>query len=262
MKHLRIALLPLLISACTAQTVEPKPKKQPEKVVEIPQPSKVELYYAEHVQDSIPSTAIGTINNGKLKNGTLLPFSGKNYTYFDTTSYLSGRGFMHSKVAKTLIDSYDQLDSLRPGRHFYLMECANQHGGKIFPHRTHQNGLSADLMVPLIKDQTPYYELDKTGTHHYLLEFDNDGKWDEDPSVSIDFELIALHLLELQKAAKLNGLSIEKVILKTELRDELYSGEYGKKLQQSGIYITRNLTPLINGLHDDHYHVDFRELDR
>ncbi|OFZ67664.1 MAG: hypothetical protein A3D92_23930 [Bacteroidetes bacterium RIFCSPHIGHO2_02_FULL_44_7] len=63
--------------------------------------------------------------------------------------------------------------------------------------------------------------------------------------------------MELEKAARKNNMKIEKVIWKMELLDELLASEHGKHLAKSGIYITRQLEPLINSLHDDHFHVDF-----
>ena len=44
---------------------------------------------------------------------------------------------------------------------------------------------------------------------------------------------------------------------KLELKDELYTCEYGEALKASGIYIVKSLTPSINQLHDEHYHIDF-----
>ncbi|WP_043023872.1 hypothetical protein [Fluviicola taffensis] len=79
----------------------------------------------------------------------------------------------------------------------------------------------------------------------------------EDTSYSIDFNLMAQHLLELNTQAKKNGLKIEKVILKIALKDDLFASEYRKKLKASGIYFAANLSELIDSLHDDHYHVDF-----
>lgn len=137
------------------------------------------------------------------------------------------------------------------------MECSLQEGGQLPPHRTHQNGLSIDFMTPLIKNNQPYYKLDDMGFSHYLLGFDNNGKYAKDTSITIDFDLIAHHILLLQKHASKNGLRIKKVIFKMELKDELFDSFYGKRLKQSGIYITKHLTPFINSLHDDHYHIDF-----
>ena len=92
---------------------------------------------------------------------------------------------------------------------------------------------------------------------HYFLKFDDNGRSNRDPKVFIDFEMIARHLLVLDANARKQGMKISKVIIKIELKDELYSGTYGKKLKQSGIYVVRGLTPTINALHDEHYHVDF-----
>ena len=137
------------------------------------------------------------------------------------------------------------------------MEFSRKEGGKIFPHRTHQNGLSVDFMMPLQKEGQPYYELDSKGASHYLLEFDKNGAYSENPEVTIDFDMAAQHILELEKQARMQGMRIEKVIFNTFLKDELYATPNGKKLEQSSIYVTRNLSPLINDLHDDHFHVDF-----
>lgn len=205
-----------------------------------------------------PSKSVGSVSNGSLKNGRIVPFSGKNFHYFDSTSYLANRGFTHEKVLKTVLEAYDVLDSSLPGRHFCIMECSHEHGGKLYPHRTHQNGMSVDFMMPKLKDGEPYYELDNLGAQHYMLTFDQNGKYSKDKSIELDFNTIALHILELQAAAKKNGLSIEKVIINTGLKDELFATEQGKILKESGIYIVRNLSPLINSVHDDHFHIDFK----
>jgi penicillin-insensitive murein endopeptidase len=68
---------------------------------------------------------------------------------------------------------------------------------------------------------------------------------------------MALHLVTLETTARMNGLKISKVILKTELKDNLFASSFGKQLIESGIYFTKSLTPMINSLHDDHYHIDF-----
>lgn len=224
-------------------------------------PSKVEKYYAIHANDSIESISKGSVGQGRLEHATLIPFQGGNYMYFDQSSYLGGRAFTHTKVAKITINTYKSLEKQGVDRMFRVMEFSRKEGGKMFPHRTHQNGLSVDYMMPLLKEGEPYYELDSQGASHYLLEFDQDGNYSEDPSISIDFNMAARHILELESQARKEGMRIHKVIFNTTLRDELYATHYGQKLQKSGIYLTRNLTKLINDLHDDHYHVDFIDID-
>ena len=84
-----------------------------------------------------------------------------------------------------------------------------------------------------------------------------DGQYTDDVSISIDFEQVAKEIVTMDKEAKALGLKITKVIFNTDLRDELFSTSYGQILMSSGPYITRNLEPVINDLHDDHFHVDF-----
>jgi penicillin-insensitive murein DD-endopeptidase len=257
MKHTFPLLFILLITACSEPATS---MSQTQNTTNEPADSLslVEKHYNTFNTNSANSISTGTVSNGSLKHGQLFPFSGANYHYFDTASYLSNRCFVHSSVKSCVLETYEKLEKTAPGRLFGIMECSNEHGGKIAPHRTHQNGLSVDFMTPLLKNGQPYTDLDFAGAQHYLMNFDADGRYENDPEVSIDFELMAQHLLTLIESAKTNGLTIEKVIWKMELRDELFATASGKKLQQSGVYVTTNLTPLINALHDDHYHVDFK----
>ena len=260
MRILYIFILSFSILSCNGQEKEVPTKNEmvTEEVTDKITP--VDSYYEEHKSDSIPSSSHGHVSKGQLKHGRLIPFSGENFIYFDSSSYLSGRAFGHEKVVNTITQSFESFENSYPKRTFRVMELSNEHGGKIFPHRTHQNGLSVDLMMPLIKDGEIYTKEDDTGIAHYVLDFNDSGQLTEDPSVSIDFELVAAHILQLEKAARKNGLKIKKVIINTNLKDELFATESGKKLKQSGVYIVRNLEPLINDLHDDHYHVDFEIL--
>ncbi len=224
--------------------------------------SKIERYQLNHKNDDIPSEAIGTVSNGQLKHGKLFPFNGENYQYFDTNSYIHDRAYLHDKVLKSVLETYVYFETKAPGRQFTIMECSGKSGGQLYPHRTHQNGLSIDFMMPLVKNGEPFYEYDNTGQSHYLLDFDNTGRLTQDTTVSIDFELAAQHILALDSIGKSNNISILKVIINTDLKDELYSSTIGNKLKTSDIYVVQSLTPLINSLHDDHYHIDFQIMSK
>lgn len=221
---------------------------------------KLDDYLNNNMNDSTPSISSGHVSNGGLKHAKLMPYKGTNFSYFDEKSYLSGRAFTHHKVLNTVINGYKELEKNYPKRRFQLMECSNKHGGKMWPHRTHQNGLSVDFMMPKLKDGKPYYGLDSIGVGHYWLSFNNEGIYSKDSSISIDFEKIAHHILILKAEGKKQGLRISKVIIKVEFKDELFEGYFGQLLKNSGIYIVKSLTPTINDLHDDHYHIDFQEL--
>lgn len=217
-------------------------------------------YYQLHRGNMKPSVSKGTAGKGSLENGKLLPYYGPNFFYFDSSSYVNGRAFLNDKILLSLLSTYVAMDQLAPYRMYGVMECSLETGGKLYPHRTHQNGLSVDFMMPLIQDGNPYYALDTIGTSHYLLDFNDDGTYSSDSTVRIDFNLVALHLLTLNEEAQRNGYKISKVIIKIELKDDLYATPNGKKLREKGIYIVQSLTPEVNNVHDDHYHVDFEKI--
>ncbi|MFN5415428.1 MAG: hypothetical protein ACK5B9_00105, partial [Flavobacteriia bacterium] len=209
-------------------------------------------------QDSInKSVSNGTVGNGSLQNGKLFPFEGKNFFYFDTSSYLAGRAFLNGKVKDLMLETYQVLEKKIPQRNFGVMECSHEDGGKLSPHITHQNGLSVDFMTPLMSKDSIFGNLDKIGLQHYFLDFNSDGKYLKDNSVQIDFDALALHILTLNELSSSKGLKIEKILFKIELLDNLFASKFGKKLKESGIYFAKKLSPQINALHDDHYHIDF-----
>ena len=219
----------------------------------------ISKYYNKYVVDTLTSVSRGSVSDGSMEHGKLIPYYGSNYSYFDTTSYFSGRAFLHEDVLDITLKAYKQLES-ESDRVYRIMECANKKGGKLFPHQTHQNGTSIDFMMPLIKDHKPYYKLDETGVNHYWLTFDADGKYSEDKSVEIDFEAVAQHILLLNAAANKKGWEVKKVIIKIELKDELYATPSGKKLKAKGIYVVQGLSKMVNALHDEHYHIDFAKI--
>ncbi len=244
----------LIITSCSSQTANDMRRVTKDS-------SETEKYFENNQGNEKASTSLGTVSKGSLINGKLMPFEGDNFYYFDTASYLNHRAYVNHDLKNTLLDGYSELDSIYPGRAFVLMECSNKKGGKLFPHRTHQNGLSVDFMMPLIKKNRPFYDLDSLGSKHYLLHFDNTGRYSLDSSIRIDFKLVAQHLLVLEKSARKHGLRISKVIINTDLKDELFSSNYGQKLKSSPIYVVQKLSPLINSFHDDHYHVDFAKIE-
>lgn len=223
-----------------------------------PEPDVEVLEYMQlKSNDDTASLSIGTVGSGSLEHGKLIPFTGDNFRYFDRNSYLAGRAFLNGIVKYTLLESYDSLYQIMPQRLFRIMECANEEGGEIFPHKTHQNGMSVDLMMPLLQNNQPYYGLDDIGADHYWLNFDDRGRYDQDPSITIDFNLVALELLVIDYFAKKNGIQLSKVIIKIELKDELFATDFGQLLKGKDIYVVQGLSPIINDLHDDHFHLDF-----
>ncbi len=204
------------------------------------------------------STSHGSTGNGRLENAYLMDYRLDNAKYFSLSSYyLLGNGYVNSRVYHTLLEAYQSLSISCPDRQFYYMECSSKKGGKQLIHRTHQNGLSVDFMVPKIRHQEPSTFYDHLGVWHYLLQFDEKGRLNFQTSVQIDFETMGKHLIALDDAARNHGLRIKKVILKINLKDDFFKTESGKEIKRRGIYFAQALSPVVDKLHDDHYHVDF-----
>ena len=50
---------------------------------------------------------------------------------------------------------------------------------------------------------------------------------------------------------------IKKVILKINLKDDLFQSAAGREIRRKGIPFAKSLSPTVDHMHDDHYHVDF-----
>lgn len=208
------------------------------------------------------SQSHGRVSSGSIENSWLLPRKGRNYKYFSLFNYyVIGRAYVNSDVYHIMTKTYHELESIAPGKKFRYMECSRKKGGRAWPHKTHQNGLSVDFMTPLKKKGKQKKIYDCIGSFRYLMNFNSSGKAKINDKVSIDFELIAIHIITLDEIAHTHNMKIKKVILSTHLQDELYKTKYSKKLKSRAIYLTKNLTPMLNKLHDDHYHIDFTFLN-
>lgn len=245
-----------MLNACQSQEIKENYVDSTKNQIETEE-NEILVFQNRFIDTNLESISKGTVGNGSLVNSRLFPFEGKNFFYFDSSSYLEGRAFLNHKLLDVILKSYSDLELKIPKRQFGIMECSSQHGGKMSPHITHQNGLSVDFMTPLKAHDSIYSDLDKIGLAHYFLDFNNEGKYVMDNTIEIDFDAMAIHILSLNKNAALKGMKISKVILKTELLNDLFSTKYGQELKNSGIYFAQKLNTAINSLHDDHYHIDF-----
>jgi penicillin-insensitive murein endopeptidase len=198
------------------------------------------------------SICFGSISNGRLENGVALPASGANFSAYSSTAHLIGRTYVHSKVRDAMLAAYKSLENAAPGKVFVFGETGWKAGGRIKPHRTHQNGLSVDFMVPVIDAAgrsvpLPTHALNRYG---YDIEFDGAGRYEE---LSIDFAAVAEHLYQLDQAARAQGTGISRVIFDTAYLDRLFAAPRGRYLKQNVRFMKRK--PWVR--HDEHYHVDF-----
>lgn len=198
------------------------------------------------------SECYGTTSAGSLEDGALLPAEGNNFVGYSTIARLAGRTYVHSEVREIIVSAYAALESEQPDKVYKYGETGFKKGGKFRPHKTHQNGLSVDFMVPVINEKGesvhfPTHPFNKFG---YNVEFDSSGQY---KSVNIDYEAMAAHIVALHKASKQRGHDIWRVIFAPELQPPLYTTQYDDYLREH-IQFSKKSSWV---RHDEHYHVDF-----
>lgn len=198
------------------------------------------------------SICYGTPSNGHLEGGVQLAKSGPNFEPYSSLGVAAGRTYVHSKVANVISGAYAVLARSKPELKYVYGESGWKDGGRIKPHRTHQNGLAVDFMVP-VRDAggksvaLPSSVWNKFG---YDIEFDSKGRFEE---LSIDFEALAEHLYALHFAAKAKGVGLRRVIFDPVFLPRLYKTRRGE-------FIKNNISFMKGQVwirHDEHYHVDF-----
>lgn len=213
------------------------------------------------VESRRPSVSHGTPASGSLEHGKRLPTSGPNYRAYSLLGALLGRNSVNSRVRATVIDAYAAVAQTLPDVQWVYGETGWPRGGRFPPHKTHQNGLSVDFMVP-VRDlagdpaRLPTWPWRRFG---YALEFDSTGRGTGSiRGVVIDFPAIAAHLLALADATPRHGLAIDVVIFAPELERRLLAAPGGDQLR-GRVRFTRR-PPWVR--HDEHYHVNFRVLPK
>lgn len=198
------------------------------------------------------SQCYGTVSNGRIENSVKLPASGKNFNAYSSLGAAAGRTHVHSKVAEIIISAYGELAKNQPSTVYVYGETGWSSGGRLRPHRTHQNGLSVDFFVPVRNAEGKSVPLPTGLTNKlgYDIEFDQAGKFGE---YTIDFPALAEHLYQLQQIAQAKGSGISLVILDPAYLPKLFATARGPHLQRT--------LPFMKGKpwvrHDEHYHVDF-----
>lgn len=198
------------------------------------------------------STCYGTTANGRLESGVQLPYEGDNFVGYSRMGQLLGRTYVHSEVHTIITNAYRRLESEHPSKVYKYAETGFEEGGPFRPHKTHQNGLSADFMTPIHNElgdsvHLPTNPLNKWG---YNIEFNNRGQFE---NYSIDYEALAAHLVALHKEAKQLGFDLWRVIFDPKLQPKLFETQYGPYLEKH-IQFSKKPSWV---RHDEHYHVDF-----
>lgn len=198
------------------------------------------------------STCYGSPSNGRLENGVQLPPSGPNFEPYSSLGVTLGRTYVHSKVAGVVSDAYSSLARSLPEVGYVYGESGWRDGGRIKPHRTHQNGLAVDFMVPVrdARGKSVALPTGPTNKFGYDIEFDLKGRFE---GLTIDFEAMADHLHALHSAARARGISIDRVIFEPAFVPKLYKTKRGEFIK-TNIHFMQGKAWV---RHDEHYHVDF-----
>ena len=201
---------------------------------------------------SAESQCYGTVSKGRIEDSVKLPSGGSNFSAYSMLGTAIGRTHVHSKVAEVIVTAYAALAAADPSARFVYGETGWPSGGRIRPHRTHQNGLSVDFFVPVRNAAGKSLPLPTSITNRlgYDIEFNAIANYHE---YGIDFLAMSEHLYQLHMAAKSKGVGIALVIFDNAFLPQLFSTPHGPYLQQN--------LPFMKGKpwvrHDEHYHVDF-----
>lgn len=197
------------------------------------------------------STCYGTPANGALEGGCQLPSDGPNFQPYSALGVWLGRTYVHCTVAEVVESAYQALARSHPGKVFVYAETGFKSGGPFKPHKTHQNGLSVDFMVPVVNQRGESVPLPTgfTSKFGYNLEFDGEGRLGD---LRIDYEAMVAHLEALKVSAAKAGIGISRVIFDPRLQPKLRESPRWSAIQDLQFSERRSWVR-----HDEHYHVDF-----
>lgn len=185
---------------------------------------------------------------GKVTGAVELPCSGVKFEAFSRVACMLGRTYLHPLVVTTVIDAYAMLDD---ERRWQYGEMGFKNGGRFKPHRTHQNGASADFFTPLVDGlgKPVLVPISVSNKFGYSVELDREGRG---AGGRADWKAIGAHLGALRDAGRTHGVGIKRVISAPEYIAPLMAASPG----------IRDLEPAFMKKpawvrHDEHYHVDF-----
>ena len=256
------AITCVVSTSCTEAPLPPAPApaatQPPAAAVATPAPAGTSADPGAAARDTrIQSTkaiAFGAGGCGALEGGEALACRGTNFEAFTDVACVRGRTNLHPLVVATARDAYSSLESTHPSLRWQYGDFGWASGGRFPPHKTHQNGLSADFFVPVVKrskgERTPaMVPVEPTNKYGYGVEFDGAGRVG---NLEIDWWALTDHLSALEEAGKAQRTTIRRVILAPELQAVLIEKD-PRARRFAGRFSKRKSWVR----HDEHYHIDF-----
>lgn len=186
-----------------------------------------------------------------------LPFSGPNFTANSRIGYGAGRYYLKGNAVACIVAAYAELARTNPHYQYIYGEMGWKGGGLFRPHRTHQQGMSADFMTPVRTTDAKgesfpsVLPCNAANLWGYAIRLDDAGGFE---NFQLDTKAMIAHLAALQKAAPHYGLRIRRVIFDPPLLKRLRADPDFSRLRGMRFMENKAWFP-----HDGHYHVDFAE---
>lgn len=198
------------------------------------------------------SVCRGTPASGSVSGAVRLPEEGENFEVYRWRGGVN-RLFVHTAVAQALEEAYRTMSMKRPAVRFVIGETGLEQGGPFPPHKTHQNGTSVDLFVPVrnVAGEEVPFPNDYRNGYGYKVRFDALGN-SSDGKHRVDFEALADYIGVLREAARTTGIDIARVVLIKDFELKLHSTPSASKLRGLRFFDDPN------DRHDNHIHVDFQ----
>lgn len=195
---------------------------------------------ASSIQQKNPDGTVTEIS-GSLSNGSLLPADGNSFHRFGDISISWGTGLMISLIENA---SAYYAKNFVPGNVVYVNAIAQEHGGPYGPHKSHENGLDADIFY---MGQTKWESvLDANG--QVTSKFDPQKNWDF-------WRLLAQQKI-LVKGKPLTAVYM--IFVAPQIKDFLCTWTANKNMVSDPLNadILRRLRPTVG--HDTHFHLRLR----
>lgn len=193
---------------------------------------------AQTIQPKNSDGSLGAPVYGRLQNGTLLPEKGQGFIRINSPTTSWGTGMMVSLLTRA---SLEMNQRLYPGITILIASIAQEHGGPYRPHKSHQNGLDADVVF--------------AGQTKYETVLDKDGRVTEKfhPEKNWNFWKLFVQQQILQKGQPTTVVSM--IFVSPEIKQYMcaWAKQRGLLSNPLDAEVMRRLRPTAG--HDDHFHI-------